>query len=56
VCLTATSWAGSCAGVGAAMFEALLAASAVGLHGGLPYEMIHVNSRFRRKENDVRHR
>jgi hypothetical protein len=42
-------------GFGAAMFVALLAAPAVGLHGSLPYEMIYVNSEFRRKENDVRH-
>jgi hypothetical protein len=43
-------------GFGAAMFVAFLAAPAVGLHGSLPYEMIYVNSRFGRKENDVRHR
>lgn len=42
-------------GFGAAMFVALLAAPAVGLHGSLPYEMIYVKFGFRRKENDVRH-
>jgi hypothetical protein len=55
VCLTTYLVDGLVRGFGAAMFVALLAAPAVGLHRSLPYGMIYVNSGFRPKENDVRH-